>query len=421
MKNLIYNARKIYSLSAPFPAKPKFSAGDEVFFGDTAFEYSPNEEELFVDFRSMLAGAEFSSIEKSALFSCKEEFPLYKKIFEKKFLPPNSQVLSPFHGWVDYFILPLGNSLCTAVNRKDLSVNLSDPLEIPPQKLLKFMKVAKNSKVLKGTVLAERRLQDNLTVLRAVSPIEGTVEDIDISSGDILIRRFEFEKSTVIPIPGRVTGTMEAGFCASMTVESRGFFVKLPSFHGKPASGEIFLLPSEIPPQEDALLIIDRKNIIAVLDKTLSMETVQWAREKGIKTLVCPSIDDDAKKAANEDSFDLSVAVLFFKGIKKIPSSMLAFFRDHRTKQASVSKIATEDFYTLFIPEKEEIREKYSVPFPGVPDEVLIGTGRHANKSGKVVNVQTHRFNAPSDIPTVEIELEENKETVYVHLNDLIF
>ncbi len=421
MRSLIYYGRKTYSLSAPFPAKPKFSAGDEAFFGETAFTYSPNEEELFVDFRSMLAGAEFSSIEKSALFSCREEFPLYKKIFEKKFLPPNSQVLSPFHGWVDYFILPYGNSLCTVVNRKDLSVNLSDPLEISPRKLLKFMKVAKNSKVLKGTVLAERRLQDNLTILHAVSPIEGTVEDIDISSGNILIRRFEFEKSTLIPLPGRVTGTMEAGFCASMTIESRGFFVKLSSFQGKPASGEIFLMPSEIPPQEDAHLKNGRKNIIAVIDKTLSLAEAQWAREKGIKAIVCPFIDDDARKAADDASFDLTVAVLFFKGIRKIPSTTLAFFRDKLSKQASISKIDTEDFYTLFIPDKEETPEKYSAQFPGVSDEVLILTGRHANKSGKVINTQTHRLNSHSDIPIVEIELEEKKETVYVHLNDLVF
>ncbi|MBN2363314.1 hypothetical protein JXL83_04200 [candidate division WOR-3 bacterium] len=408
-----------YNLIAPFPSKAHFSAGEEAIFGEIALSYSPNEEELFVNFSAMLTTADFSSIEKSSLVSCGEEFALYKNIFDRKYLPAGAQTLAPFQGKIKYFILPYGNAICTKINRKELLVNLSDPLETTPKKLLKMLKISKHSKVIKGTVLAERILHDNMTWLRSVSPIDGVVEDIDLSSGNILIRRFEFDKTVKIPLPGKVTGVTETSFCSSMTVQSSGYFIKSSFSFGKPHLGNLVLIPNDPDERNEFYKTGCLAEKIAVFDEALSPESLDEALNYGIKALVCPSMEDETKKMLKKKPPPITVAVVFYKGVNRFPESMMTFFEKHESKPAVVSRPENFEELIFHIPSPDAVSGIQPLIYPEISQEVLICAGQYANKTGKVVHSETHRVPPRSDIPTVGIKVRGTNEIIFEQLNDL--
>lgn len=408
-----------YNLISPFPAYTHFKVGDFAPFKEEALFYSPTDEEVFVNLNSMLAGADFMAIEKSLLVSCDEDFPLYKKIFDKKYLPNDAQVLAPFQGAIKYLIIPYGNALCVKLNKRDLCVNLSDPLEIKPKKLFKHLKISKGSNVSKGTVLAERFLEDNFTQLRAISPIKGVVEDIDFTNGNVIIRRYDCKKHITVPLPGKVLGISRTGFCTSVSIQSTGYFIKPSNLFGEPRKGRIAIIPKN--PEERASFYKENpiSETAGIFDETLTLDLIMEAASHGLKIFVCPYFEDELKKVIKKLKDDLTVASVFFKGINKFPENLLSFFKNSQGQTLYLSRLERQEEEFVFIPSKASYSKYRLSVIPETSQKVIIASGQY--HTGEVIKIEFHRSPVKSDIPFVSIRLDETNEIVTEKMSDLIY
>ncbi|MBN1150531.1 hypothetical protein JXA84_04835 [candidate division WOR-3 bacterium] len=421
MNEIIRFGSLFYNLISPFPAKTHFKVGDFTSFKEVALAYSPTEEEVFVNLNSLLAGADLKTIEKSLLVSCGEKFPLYKKIFNRKLLPSDAQTLAPFQGVLKFIMVPNGNALFVKSNKKDLCVNLSDPLEIKPKKLFKHLKISKGSNVSKGTILAERFLEDNFTRLRAVSPIEGIVEDIDFTKGNVTIRRFDCEKHITVPLPGKIVGISSTGFCASLSIQTTGYFIKPSNLLGKPRQGRIDMIPSNIEERKSFYQQKCVSEIAGIFDEPLTLDSIVEAANHGLKIFICPYYEDELKKAMNKKTTDLTVASVFFKGVNKFPENFISFFKTSKGKTLYLSKLERTEDEFIFIPAKaSDLKQRHS----GIPQplqKVIIASGQYSIRTGRVIKVEFHGSSTRSDVPLVSICLDETDEIVSEKLSDLIY
>ncbi|MGC9367160.1 MAG: hypothetical protein ACP5FK_09005 [bacterium] len=428
--NRIMNSRFIifdyfqYKLISPFSSRSCVEPGENVDFGDLVFERSYPQKNFLFDLGSYLGTNNPEIIEKNLKIGCNQSIPLYSNFSSTDNLPPGVKPLSPFNGKILKLVYPYGLSVAQKNNEQNIVINVSDPLGVSPHQISKFLLVKKGECINRGTKLAARTLNDDLTELTAVSPFDGEVISIDKKSGNIIIKKIFQEQSVKALIPGQVMSLQETPLGSSATIVSAGILIKGLTGFGSACKGHIELIESNFDQNIDRFQSTRLSNSIVVLNGIPSESVIEKLIKAGVQGMVIPSITPpELRSSVIKYKNKLSILGLFWSKIERLPENVLNFFK-FRIAQWAILSVETSQFNnTLFIPTPlpPTIQYKDYLPSPG--SEVIILSGKYKNKIGKLQSIQHHLADQGKTayIPKALIKLKGIDETVNVPINNIYY
>lgn len=185
------------------------------------------------------------------------------------------------------------------------TVNVGGLLGAQPHEVPEHMLKNPGDEVRKGEVLAENKGLFGMFKSKVESPIDGKVESVSPITGQVILREPPQPVQVDAYVDGRV---IEIFKNEGVIIETSGSLIQGIFGFGGEHRGTVKVAVSKPSDVLDAKAITsDMKDAIVVAGSLVTTETIERAREMGVKGLVAGGIEDSSIKAVL--GYDIGVAI----------------------------------------------------------------------------------------------------------------
>jgi hypothetical protein len=299
-------------------------------------------------------------------------------------------------------------------------VNVAGQLSIAPEEVMDAMIKKPGDAVTEGEVIARAKSFFGLFKSAATSSMTGTIEDVNVVTGQVLLRGAPIPVEVRAYVHGRVTEVVPEEGCV---VETFGTFVQGIFGIGGETHGRLKMAcasPSQ--PLTDDLVKPEHKGCVIVGGNLVTAKALKKAIEVGVKAVVVGGFHDQDLK--DFLGYDLGVAIT---GHEKLGITLVV------TEGFGEVDMAKKTFEVLKAHEGEEcsvngatqiragvIRPEVVVPTPGAQIAAKTDTGPKPLEIGSVVRIirapNFGRIGAVTELPPEPTVLESESRARILHV-----
>ena len=313
-------------------------------------------------------------------------------------------------------------------------IKVARELGLPPEDIKFYLLKKKGDRVKEGEVIARYRTLFGLINKEVVSPTNGVIEDVSMTTGRIIIRGDPKPVELTAYVAGRVAKVLPG---EGVIVETRGAFVQGIFGVGGETNGEIRVLvhsPSDV--LDVNMLDDDCRGKIVIGGSLITKEALERAISLGVGGIVVGGIKDT--DLMDVVGYEIGVAItgheeigltlIITEGFGKMAMSRKAFdifkeFEGYRAAMNGATQIRAGVIRPeVVIPHEKKISESELLELDkGIKPGTIVRIIREPffGEIGKVVSlpVELQLIETESKVRVAEIELEDGRRVVVPRAN----
>ncbi len=313
-------------------------------------------------------------------------------------------------------------------------IKVARELGLPPEDIKFYLLKKKGDRVKEGEVIARYRTLFGLINKEVVSPTNGVVEDVSMTTGRIIIRGDPKPVELTAYVAGKVAKVLPG---EGVIVETRGAFVQGIFGVGGETNGEIRVLvhsPSDV--LDVNMLDDDCRGKIVIGGSLITKEALERAISLGVGGIVVGGIKDT--DLMDVVGYEIGVAItgheeigltlIITEGFGKMAMSRKAFdifkeFEGYRAAMNGATQIRAGVIRPeVVIPHEKKISESELLELDkGIKPGTIVRIIREPffGEIGKVVSlpVELQLIETESKVRVAEIELEDGRRVVVPRAN----
>jgi len=313
-------------------------------------------------------------------------------------------------------------------------VKVARELGVPPEDMGSYLLKKKGDRVKEGEIVARYRTLFGLINREVVSPTNGVIEDVSMTTGRMIIRGDPKPVELTAYVAGRVAKVLPG---EGVIVETRGAFVQGIFGVGGETNGEIKVLvdsPSDL--LDVNMFDDDCRGKIVIGGSLITKEALEKAINLGVKGIVVGGIKDT--DLMDVVGYEIGVAItgheeigltlIITEGFGKMAMSRKAFdifkeFEGYRAAMNGATQIRAGVIRPeVVIPHEKKISESELLELDkGIKPGTIVRIIREPffGEIGKVVSlpVELQLIETESRVRVAEIELEDGRRVVVPRAN----